>query len=402
MRLWSGWSRFFLLSILPVLCFALSNGASADEYRDVHRCDEYAAHPDDPNRWAKGVADDEIVPGPAVTFCGEAFKAHPDTPRFRFQFARALAAAGRGDEAEGMLRALEKDSAYPFASKVVLEASTPPVDAEAHAAEKPSPRPALGSDVFVADRYWQSNVLSALYEGDLDALRAINLGSTRMIGTTISHKDIYLSNLSEAFGPPYSASDRSCINLYDPAVRHRFITRLSASQIGKSNEDALRYSLGAITELMRDMERGGPQAIAGRAQALELFKERSLQDARRFRAAHSCGGEVARRVYANLRAYVLGVEGLPSAAVRERRRKAEEATALRLRRQEETERREAARNACMKDFKREPFCTCVIDRLSGSDLSEDDWKTIGGDFRKIITVAASLPNFTKTLSECRR
>lgn len=58
--------------------------AVAFGYDDVHRCDEYAAHPNDPNRWAKGVVDAEIIPGPAVKYCREAVEDYADTPRFRF------------------------------------------------------------------------------------------------------------------------------------------------------------------------------------------------------------------------------------------------------------------------------------------------------------------------------
>ena len=86
--------------------------ASAEGFEDFHQCDEYAAHPNDPNRWAQGVADDLIVPGPAIKYCRDAVAEHPDTPRFMFQLGRALWAA-RKDE-EGLQIFLELEEAFEY------------------------------------------------------------------------------------------------------------------------------------------------------------------------------------------------------------------------------------------------------------------------------------------------
>src|SRR5262245_41094931 len=67
--------------------------------QEVSDCDTYAAHPDDVNRWAPGVADGAIVPGLAVQRCSAAVSKSNKTPRFHFQLGRALLANGHPDEA---------------------------------------------------------------------------------------------------------------------------------------------------------------------------------------------------------------------------------------------------------------------------------------------------------------
>lgn len=80
----------------------------------VTECDILAAHPDDPQRMAEGVADDEIVPRLAIMACEDALEQDADEPRFAFQIARALLAVGRENEAYNyFVKAAETD--YPAA-----------------------------------------------------------------------------------------------------------------------------------------------------------------------------------------------------------------------------------------------------------------------------------------------
>ena len=64
-----------------------------------HECDRLAAHPDDPDRMAKGVAMTEIVPRRALVACESAVTEYPGEPRFHYQLGRSLAASGRHEEA---------------------------------------------------------------------------------------------------------------------------------------------------------------------------------------------------------------------------------------------------------------------------------------------------------------
>lgn len=83
-------------TLLFCLAMALPSAASSQEasiIELVEECDILAAHPDDPQRMADGIADDAIVPRLAVLACEEAIERDPDDPRFTFQLGRALLAA---------------------------------------------------------------------------------------------------------------------------------------------------------------------------------------------------------------------------------------------------------------------------------------------------------------------
>ena len=66
---------------------------------DVLPIDELAAHPNDPDRVAKGVPMDDIIPRKAITAGEEAVKKHPGTPRFHYQLGRAYEAGGQNEKA---------------------------------------------------------------------------------------------------------------------------------------------------------------------------------------------------------------------------------------------------------------------------------------------------------------
>lgn len=65
----------------------------------VTECDMLAAHPEDPQRMADGVPDDEIVPRLAIMACEDAVTSDPEEPRYAFQLGRALLALGRKEKA---------------------------------------------------------------------------------------------------------------------------------------------------------------------------------------------------------------------------------------------------------------------------------------------------------------
>lgn len=68
-------------------------------FDDVDECDLLAAHPNDPERLAEGVADDQIVPRLALRACEAALRRQPNEARFVFQMGRALLAADRRQQA---------------------------------------------------------------------------------------------------------------------------------------------------------------------------------------------------------------------------------------------------------------------------------------------------------------
>lgn len=79
--------------------------AAATAASPKHRCDELAAHPDDPDRPAGvvGVDEDGIDANEAAEACTAAVEDHPDEPRFAFQLGRVLMQAGETELATSFL-----------------------------------------------------------------------------------------------------------------------------------------------------------------------------------------------------------------------------------------------------------------------------------------------------------
>lgn len=103
---WFVRSKFLLITLLVAVSAGRSEaetqttpGDDASVFDLVEECDVLAAHPDDPERMATGVADDAIVPRLAILACEQSIENDPDEPRFQFQLGRALLAVGRKTEA---------------------------------------------------------------------------------------------------------------------------------------------------------------------------------------------------------------------------------------------------------------------------------------------------------------
>jgi len=82
----------------------------------VTDCDLLAAHPEDPQRMADGVADDEIVPRLAIEACENKLYEDPEESRYYFQLGRALLAVKREQEAlDNFRKAADADYAAAHA-----------------------------------------------------------------------------------------------------------------------------------------------------------------------------------------------------------------------------------------------------------------------------------------------
>jgi hypothetical protein len=84
----------------------------------VTECDRLAAHPDDPDKVADGVAQDAVDLARAIPACQAAVAADPRNPRLNYQLARTLGYANRHAEAAPN-RAAAVQAGYPQALFVV-------------------------------------------------------------------------------------------------------------------------------------------------------------------------------------------------------------------------------------------------------------------------------------------
>lgn len=297
-------------------------------YDEVHRCDEFAAHPADPQRWASGVTDDDIVPGPAISFCQSAVNEHPDVARFRFQLARAFWAADRYDDATPLLLSLAKENHAPslaylgmalergLGSKIDSELSKE-LSSRATAAgfTMTTPAPAMPSPPaepsFDRTIYNQPGVIGALHDGQFETMRIAGVGQT-MDYVPLAQEMIYLSGLHNSFASPISrVLDRDCVLLHKPAVGERLVSRVMSEafggEAGMSSLDGMsRQGWGMIGRMMTDLAKGDMGAMMQKERNTELLRQMGEQDGERLLVAHGCRSDVTRRIYANLEAFVTG------------------------------------------------------------------------------------------------
>jgi hypothetical protein len=380
--------------------------AISEPYEDVHECDTYAAHPSDPNRWAKGVADEEIIPGPAVKYCRDAVAAHPDTPRFQFQLGRALWAANRLEEGTDVFLALEETFDYgpvyaylgdafffgiggvePDAELSVQlyevaaaegfapaqdalnalagvadtapVASTAPIPApEAQAAqfipiplEQAAPQPEAQPVEIDFSTFTQPKALSALAKGDLRGVKSAGLGNAQLMGLTYSKLDLYLVGFNDQFSGTYNFKDPSCIQIYNPRVAKK-LERDVLSRItgGGTIEGSAAASINMLLGTMQQLQSGNMMGMVDQQQQVDLIKEEGAKDAAKLILGYGCQNPSVQRIYLNVAAYVLGTS--PVVSAEEKQRQAEEsarkAEADRKRREQEAKQAEINRQAALR------------------------------------------------------
>ncbi|SMH30185.1 hypothetical protein SAMN02982922_1015 [Mesorhizobium australicum] len=117
-RLGAGW--FFLVLAANALMPVAAPAQETSVLELVDECDILAAHPDDPERYADGVADDAIVPKLAVMACEAAIE-QGAVPRYIFQLGRALLAGNKRSEAFAQFNKAA-DAGYAAASAYLGDA----------------------------------------------------------------------------------------------------------------------------------------------------------------------------------------------------------------------------------------------------------------------------------------
>ena len=309
-----------MLAWAVVLC-----ATSAHAYEDVHRCDEVAAHPDDPERWAEGVADADLIPAPAARFCSAAVAEHADAPRFRFQLARAHWVAKHYDDAIPLFIDVAERYDYPIAwtyLALAADAGLGPMARNPELARQMAERAAsagfsveLGSaaqtataPAFDPSVFNQPHVVAALYNGDFDRLFVSGIGQT-MDYVPLSQELIYMTGLHNSFASRINRiMDRDCALIYKPAVQDRLLASITSGVFGDAQgRDALaEKGFELMGRLMRDVAQGDLQGMVAKERNTTLLRQMGEQDGERLLVAHGCASDVVRQIYANLEAFVAG------------------------------------------------------------------------------------------------
>jgi hypothetical protein len=177
-------SLYFCAVFKGLILAAISTASVAQDLSVIDlvtECDILAAHPNDPERMAEGVADDLIVPRLAIMACEDALTHEEDEPRFAFQLGRALLAVGREEEAvESFRTAAEQGHAAAWAylgdvyqfglgaetnGRLAFEAYTNAVEAGFSFAERQIEQLSFDRTMYTMP------YISMFFNGDFEALR---------------------------------------------------------------------------------------------------------------------------------------------------------------------------------------------------------------------------------------
>jgi TPR repeat protein len=402
--------------ILGLFAVSASAGGRDQVFEDIHKCDEFAAHPDDPGKWASGVSETDLIPGPAVKFCREAVRDHPGTPRFYFQLGRALLKA---NEFEGAIDALadaaEKDYApaykylgdlyqsgllgepdeekaakyYEIAAaggfqpaeeelleteegadvslsmrglpreetRVAKAAGRPPsggaiIDQAAVSVENQQ-HPLRDATSFDPSPFSRGGYLLKLYEGDFDQLER----------ESQDFLIVYLLKLNDSFSQSFNFHSASCSAFADPDLKpgvSRKVTGALMGGGGNNPQQVANLYLGMVKDLTQN-----PGGAINRVSHVEAAQNAAERDATRLAQLYSCASPVFQRLYANIVNYVKDrdpafASGWPG---------------LRLACQN------YAKSEGGQDADTRERCTCVVGTFkeSGVSLDEAEWLQVNYD-----------------------
>ena len=342
---------FLVLAVLIVIFISLgcsdndsdssSNNSSKQDhlqvYEDVHRCDEEVADPNDRDRFARGVTDDELIPKRAIKVCEQAVSEHPETPRFYFQLGRAQLAYGDIEAAQKSLeKAVDLNYAPALAYLAYLISEADPersseyyrlareggydVDWDQQTAttqdnkisvSEAKSRVAQGeqfplkhSNTFHPDLFHDGRTLSYIYDGDFETLNAkLNLGHL-----------LYFSAMIDYYLEPVNYIYPNCAGVADPALRQEVMNiALGAYGLGNNPQQSTEQAGMMVLKQMAEMLKNpNPGALIGNVQSKEIAKERGKHDAVKIAKYYDCVSPTFQRFYSNLSNFIYNKE--PSVA----------------------------------------------------------------------------------------
>lgn len=252
------------------------SGASQTEVRkkvvevnEVTLCDELAAHPNDPNRMAKGVPLQDIVPLRAYNACKADTEKYPNTPRFFYQYGRAAEAMGKTQLAALCYMAASSMN-YPMADyNIGLMYSQMSGDENSNKAIEFFQKAKKGG-VSVADDALNGLVFSPV------GFHAWDLLSKLYNNERIDFpKDTVLLYISSFIGPYYRSDAVDCRQLVQGNTLMKSVLNGTLGNLGNAIQNPLGYanlSRSAEDDALRFNERYGCTSVVTRKMFLAMQK----------------------------------------------------------------------------------------------------------------------------------
>jgi tetratricopeptide (TPR) repeat protein len=287
-----------------------ANAAAAAAARvPGERCDAAAAHPEDTGHSGDGIADERIQFATAITLCTAAVNASPGTGRFHFQLGRAYWTGKRYDDAlqaflkaeelnhapayfylgqafeMGLIQGERADSAAAREMYMIAasEGFPPAIRAFGGAAAETAPG-------TVADfgGFERQNFLRAIYQNTFGDLEAIWKRDTNEEGPW--ELVFYFQGIHDFLVLRPNEYDATCQGVMEPEVSsalRNMVSSLKEPRVSGRGLDAL-LSVGMRNERMQSTREAGTDDIYA------LTADYG-----------GCRGPVVRRVYGNLKGYLL-------------------------------------------------------------------------------------------------
>lgn len=408
----------FLKALILVVFLSWSNSPFAmAKSEDVHPCDEVAAHIQDKQRWGKGISDEELAPALAISRCSAAVKEYPDISRFHFQLGRALWVAQRHREAmDHLTKAAAGGHSAAFAylgeayknglggakqdNDRAMKSYKVAADGGFNIAEEAlaTLQKEAQQDTFSSEGFQEPGFIRGLYTGDF-ALFPSEYEQWFI--------DVYLLSFNEWFNDdvkfPDKSSDNvsSCALLYDPGLKQILVNRIMADHplYGGASADPAQRGYGVLAETFKMMlqmrQPGGTESMLNDnkidgGMKLQTLKAKAVRDALYLANTYGCQNKITKQVYRNIKPYALN--GISYAVVSNPRLTQDLTQGC----------HDYVRGNSNKDSRKEEKCSCAVNAILKSNISEDEQELLAASFTKkrLERIQNKYSRFTQNIRSC--
>jgi hypothetical protein len=277
--------------------YVASRVISTPAASSVHRCDVEAADPSDPLRHDIGKSDEQIVGIMATRACEEALAQFPDEPRFHFQYARALQAINRGDDAMQEFNKAVSLGNQPARYYVAHEqlATYKETLAEEHlenarkllteaAKDYPPAATTLQQITFTTDGWRHPQVMVALYNEDFKKFE-----NSRIL---MVH---FLNGMQKLFSSPLNPGGNECLVMVDATANYDIemgIVGDPRNSVERALNQALLTGASWAGLIVLDPAMGGDPE-----KWMAFFEAAGEAEARKLANRYGCESPVTQRIY---------------------------------------------------------------------------------------------------------
>ena len=393
---------------------------------ELHRCDELAAHPDDPqkSRRARGVADNAIDLESAISACLDALEEWPDESRFAFQLGRTLMLGDMVNDAQGFLQdaadgghaaasfflgeyagntdelrslnARAAEAGFAPAQRFAEEVALLEEDAESQdlvPSEEPSPTVDPQSPANVPGLAFPV-LVERLYEGQFEDIpddrqtRSVVVSLLKVFSENCGDQPINIATAAMRY-----ASDQVRLLERDQAAGVEQTLRNFTKSLGRMQQGDI---IGGLEQLGQDNAILHADGVRdGNAILAEYYcntpEQRVLND--------RIGALIVARTYREPAPFNdIDFWALMSPDFRDRNNIPDPTKALAQRNL--AERTSEARLTCQRAFDEDGFCDCTVQKLGELGLDQTAFQSLSADFRSIVRLGREVDGVREAVRSC--